>query len=868
MSVAVFPATVCPAILRLVQIQPQKHGWEQNKSIWIEVPRIDGEVGAWDAAAPIRQVCFADLVDSLPGSLQPLAVRTAVGVSILHLAAKRGIASWDQTQNIPSRFDVSPVVALDLDDLAGVPPSDVAFNPWYLQQFATIDHQGTWRVWELGARQSLAQHGKPVAVASGATNDQVVSEDAADGIVLDDGWGKIIWAGNSHTIVTASRRSLGIFDIENKPVRLQAPELGIAGTPHWILDIQTSSFDRSILFVLTSVSLYCLRMRRLDMEDPESYMAYGASVLLQYRHFRDPEDITLRLSNYLDGDDLVMVLRSSLSVLANSYRFSFVQSSIAPILVTWDAALLHLPEASSDLSTVLGLVVQPAEFADSVHHGKSSGPGTEYRNLSMRFYGLTVITADFGVVQQIYYAAPQTHSKKDLVLSPQWKSRIILSGPRLEQADFVLDVEFAEESKRLAKTLESVSGAPRTTKGHPSKNRQTWTMIYERSHTLLAQTYVTEGSDFSRVLERVKSDLSGGQEEEAKAECFKTLSDVCRDPIVVGDLDEATLAFQKLSVEGHGDGHLQYQTTHKGPADVRIEKLADGAVLGLPVLGSADWDPTLVYNDMIENWLAPLSQRVPGRVRLAKEQLARRVAADLCLASYAFVRAKDAAYEDETQGIAGTQDTLQSDFLGSSQVSSFPTPSPTATPSLTTATSLSSHPSTLVAPEYARLQRYTTFSAADSAPAPLPKLLASKLAHWSLGGNPDEYDWIATQRQQEEMAELEDEGLTAKQRARLKRRAEKHLRRQRRETARAETMDLASSQAPEIMSSVRPATALQKQRSGNGAGMSRAASQVFALASSSQPAQSQAAEPPASQIEPGRFGGRAKPPKKKRKTGF
>lgn len=301
MSVAAFPATAFPATLRLVQIQLRKHGWDQNKSICIEVPQIDGEAGAWDAPAPIRQVCFADPVDSPPDAPQPLAVRTANGVSILRLAARREIVSWDRTRNLASRFDIVPVCMLSLEELEGVPPADVTFNPWYLQQIAVVDQQGTWRILEFNMRHPH-QHGEPTEVARGAVDDQIVSDNAPEAKMLDDGWGRIAWAGDVHTIVIASRRSLGIFNIENKPVRLPSPDLEIAGTPHWILDVQTSAFDRSIIFVLTSVNLFCLQTKRLDMDDFESYSAAGAVTMVQCRHFRDPEDISLRLSDYMDGE--------------------------------------------------------------------------------------------------------------------------------------------------------------------------------------------------------------------------------------------------------------------------------------------------------------------------------------------------------------------------------------------------------------------------------------------------------------------------------------------------------------------------------------------------------------------------------------
>lgn len=534
---------------------------------------------------------------------------------------------------------------------------------------------------------------------------------------------------------------------------------------------------------------------------------------------------------------------------------------MSPFLQFSDPALLHLPDSTSDEPAILGITFQPVNFAESLHHGASSGPGAAYRDNETKFFVTTAITRDLGIVQKLYYTTPHPNPTSQRIVPPHWKSRIVHSGPRLEQAGFT-------ESDR-ATTLPSrdVQAPTRAFGQFPVRmDRRNWFVLYERSHSLLAQSHVFGGSDFSHVLQNIK--LDSVREDVEDSEGFKLLADMCQDQVVVGDLDEAIAAFQTLFVEGKDAGGPQSQGNRESPTAARVMKLADGAVLGLHVQGNLDWDLTLVYNNIIERWLTPLSESVPGRVRLSKEQLARRVAADVCLASHALVSPKVTSQQDETQESGQRLDTQESGVPWSSQLSGFPTPSPTATPSLTTMTSLSSHPSTLVAPEFARLQRYATFTTGFPTPAPLPKVLSSKLSHWSVGGDPDEYDWLATKRRQEEEAEMEEEGLTAKERARLKRRAEKHLRRQRRETARAQTMDLASSQAPEIMSAIQPTVVLPRRQIQDSGSMAMAASQGVALASSSQATPSQVVHIPASQIEPGRFGGRAKPPKKKRKTGF
>ncbi|KAH0147382.1 hypothetical protein KCU82_g13948, partial [Aureobasidium melanogenum] len=308
--IVAFPAADHAHILRLVQVQPQKHGWERNKSVWIDVPRISGESGTWHAPHPIRQICFAD-TDEDSNLARTLAVRTTIAVHVLRIAARKHASSWNSLAGTPSRFHTEQLCTLNLNLFGGLAPAHVAFNHWYPKQFVTVDQYGTWHVWDSSLRQIPSEHGKPVELCRGATNDQVIPDHETIASLLDDGWGRAIWAGNVQTIVTASRRCLGIYDIQGKPVRLQSPNLGLTGTPHWILDIMLNPLDPTLIFVLTSNSLFCLRVRCLDEFDPESYNTAGAEIVLQCRHFRDPEDTGLGLSNFVD--DIGMANRSSTS---------------------------------------------------------------------------------------------------------------------------------------------------------------------------------------------------------------------------------------------------------------------------------------------------------------------------------------------------------------------------------------------------------------------------------------------------------------------------------------------------------------------------------------------------------------------------
>jgi RNA polymerase I-specific transcription initiation factor RRN6 len=540
--------------------------------------------------------------------------------------------------------------------------------------------------------------------------------------------------------------------------------------------------------------------------------------------------------------DVVVFLKSSLSPLATSFRFTPDESSPQFLRVA-DATKLVLPELPTTASA-LTFRVQPAEYGGSVHHEQPSGPGKIYRDLFIRFFVATAITSDMAVVQKLYYASPNTMTESSLpeVTPPDWRGRLVQSYPRLRESDFI---EQSLVNQGQVNTREEQDGILSPHIDSLKSTRDDWTMLYELSHAR-ATGAASKTEDFSRIISRTEQALQAPDPADGG---HKLLSELFDEQILVPDIDQAAAEFNDM---------ISSKTSHGESMD-EVDQMLQLARVGYSTLDlgpNSDMDLMDVYDNIMAHWLTPLSQTVPGRVRLVKEQLARRIAAGICLSSHVLRQPVVKPSEETMPDTQATEDAF------SFPQSSLPTPSPTATPSMTTVTSLSSHPSTLVSSEFARLQRYTTFSTEKATPAPLPKGLTNTLAHWSLGSNPDKYDWLAVQREQEKRAEEEDEDLTPKERARLKRRAEKLLLKQRREAQKASAMDLANSQVPGIVSASQPAFMNTPSR-GEAVPVphsARAASQGTQLLASSQ-------APPnmfTSQIQPGKFGG--KPAKKKRRV--
>ncbi|KAI4135293.1 MAG: hypothetical protein LQ347_000811, partial [Umbilicaria vellea] len=136
-----------------------------------------------------------------------------------------------------------------------------------------------------------------------------------------DGWDSILWAGDTNTVVVADHHTLAIFNLMAPRQRLAASNLHFEKDADWILNLKRSPLDDSHLFLVTSSRIMCLRIRGSgqdedvkdedvkyedikdeDIKDEDvKDLRIGAEILFSTRHFRDQEDISLRLQ--LPSDD-------------------------------------------------------------------------------------------------------------------------------------------------------------------------------------------------------------------------------------------------------------------------------------------------------------------------------------------------------------------------------------------------------------------------------------------------------------------------------------------------------------------------------------------------------------------------------------
>ena len=273
-----------------------------EKTTSLRVPTIgQADNIEWLAGgAPVRQVRFARPVEE---KATWMAARfhqsTVVFRPIYHRRPTPVRLSNDQMymrRTRHSRLEANPLVEISIVQTGGFAHADVTFNPWYQKQLAIVDQRGNWSLWEItGRHRQNRSNWTAACVRSGSlpSVDPEVGHDLIDH-TRHDGWAVIEWVGDFNTFIVSDRRCPMLYRVEDGQTCTYPIELGLKRKSEWILDVKRSTSNVSHVFILTTSRIHWL-------EVPGSSPAKGEErsslyPVLSWQHYRDPEDITLKLS--------------------------------------------------------------------------------------------------------------------------------------------------------------------------------------------------------------------------------------------------------------------------------------------------------------------------------------------------------------------------------------------------------------------------------------------------------------------------------------------------------------------------------------------------------------------------------------------
>ena len=470
------------------------------------------------------------------------------------------------------------------------------------------------------------------------------------------------------------------------------------------------------------------------------------------------------------------------------------------------------------------------------------GTGPAYEDQGVRFHRLSAVLSDLSVVETMLcsvgpdtWTIPLQHVKATSwvkTIRPPAKTYEPRSIESSDEDDFVEpDGPVNARGPQLKpRSLESRLIDSKTSK--PSRKVVDMSDLYEliTSNEPIARDDSHEPAEPMEILDLV-AELKWRLDRPENVSPFTlgTLQEYAETSVTVDDIDEASAKMDELSLANH-------------ESSLEVRRIASSQVLGFGDEGpQGSHSVSSLYDQLLQNWVAPLPNTISPRIRQAKERMARRIAVGVVLASTR-IREPEVQHDDAISQSQPSQDS------GIALSSSFPQRSSQSDPyTQSSQPGSSAEPADLPSAEsnpLARLSKHLIIK--DTSPREIHPSIKQVLSHWTLGADPSLYDWEATERSLAEERDLAKED-TRKSREKARRKKERQMRRQQREnelfTGRVESAK-AESQPQAMRSSPGPAFAA-------GSSQVHASSQPFGGALGVQ-----------SQAEPGKHGTR--PAKKKK----
>ncbi|KAF2027666.1 hypothetical protein EK21DRAFT_102370 [Setomelanomma holmii] len=851
-------------ILRLTLLCKERLGWDQDKSVHINGYTFrDADHGYWNEdAAPIQQICFARTEDRSNLLAVRLPTKTVIFRPV-HSQHNRSSGHSKHYQLPASITDAHPILTLDISQSGGSAHIDVAFNPDFQMQFAVVDQDQAWSVWDIERSRKSDRYAMSCSVQG-----QIGPPDDVDA-VGEDGWARVAWVGDVNTILVCNRRHLSIIGFQGGSFEyLPCPPLFASKSSDWILDVKRHPFLRSQFLVLTSTKLFLMAVTTTSEALDVREQVAGARIVATWRHYRGADDFTLSIDVHIIIENAICVLlHSRLNTLIQSYTFATQYAS--DTLVSCSTPTLIKPDLNG-AGKVLHITLEPLPFAGDTTSA-ASGAGRMFARQGIQFYKLFVLRSDLSIQEAVLYSSrssggaagdDQEVQIKDLGWSTTYRPR--RKATTADDGDFLDLEDFDGIAAPVSKLALQVP------------------IEMQRRHTSIARPIVDHRSmydalsrkfghgeasiDVATVTDQLKELLTSHGNNSQLPQ--GTLMEFAGMRIDVADIDEAsTLLHELASIITNNESVELHRVTIGQQSQVE----------------SDEDEPTIVdlYDRILQSWIASLPPDVSLRVRQRKERLARRIASEVILAGMR-VRPQDSqagAVEvppgfsqdsaismpiltsQPVASISQVQDTAH-DFYSPLSPSAFSQPSPSQSPQSHSSFPSSAQPQELPssplqrstpADPVARLSKYFRFKDDTQPSAPLPASITQLLSHWKVGTDPSSYGWEAIERA--DRAEQLD-APSQQQLEKAQKRKERRSRKQRRED------DLAHSQPSSQPFIFTKPTTFPRSSPGPVLGGMGSSSQTGLSSQSQGPMGAQ------SQVEPGRFGGRPDKKKKKKRSRY
>ena len=658
-------------LVKLVRLTPAQLVWDDSGAAHLDcMTARGGEEGFWMGnGSRVQQLVFAE-AEGKPSNW--LAVRYRGAISVLRplLLPDTDIEASHDGGTLPfSRLDANHT--LTLAEQHGVPFSDLCFNPWNNQQFATIDQEGCWTIWDIEAPVNPKEKGYGTVIqrSRGHITDGH-KEGPGSSSPIADGWNRVLWVGAKDSVAVANRRSLTVFDIENPLKMLYVIDIEQGKEGDWLLDIKQCSRDASSLFVATSSRILWIRAPSVDEYYKSNEVKPGASILLSWDHFRDREDISLRLniigvSDSTDPDSdatsdssrqsaqdrgaltFLVLLYSRLSGLIMNFTFHHkvfpseqALSAVDPYIFKLNTEDSGLPRSGAmtdnpyigpRISDIIIKTLRYDHRHPSVQLGKSEN---ELESLTV-LYQLSVLSHDSTLsevlcteveaVSTVPIPSPNVVIRK----APSKSSAKVLDG-------FIVPDEFCHQQHHC--TPEHGLGEPihqpsseRSAIETPTPDKYQCVLSLEWLQMAVHSALAAPSPDIDEVLEYLYVKFK--ERLELEDAHLGTMSSIANTGISVIDIDKAAADFTDFL--GDIDGIASGEDKNGNDEGKRLHISSVLTQSMMTALGLREpFQLSNVYDSLIKTWITPLPSSIPGRTRIALEKVLRDIVMQISLSSY------------------------------------------------------------------------------------------------------------------------------------------------------------------------------------------------------------------------------------------
>ncbi|KAF8418512.1 RNA polymerase I-specific transcription-initiation factor-domain-containing protein [Tirmania nivea] len=509
-------------------------------------------------------------------------------------------------------------------------------------------------------------------------------------------WSKIHWGADENSLIVSNRARVGLFDIRAQHPGLSFLPINTSATRDWVLDtahLPTRTNPHHAI-ILTSSSLLWIDTRMPGKR------------LLSQDHFRHSDDVSLKMELFSlpgkGGKEVTALVYSRMNLLVSAFQMGYSEGEgagkgVVPMWLDnpylWKMDMGGKGKGKS--GGLLSLSILPTRIGMDDDKGSECN-GRKVVGVSCWSYeregeirSRIYTSEDMGESIPIYDYDHDNAQEPHTCLVGEGDNADMEQPPWNDNKPRLLHTDLSPLYKYIFTDTFS----------DPTLKTADGESAIEDFGTQLQQLLLTEDQDADGPVKE------GG---------VKTLFDIHRPQHLFDDLSGLSTSLKTLLSETNVNKDIEV-TRNLIPISegfpFRAERVREDGEEEDD--DKADNDILSLYNHLFTSYVAPLPPEVPTRVRLHRERLARMIATELYLASH------------------GTLTTLNL-TINPGPTTTTPEQTPTLTPDV------QEQPP----PLFATLKKYTSLTN-HPPPSTLPSSLSRILGQWPIGEDPEDFEYEA-----------------------------------------------------------------------------------------------------------------------------